>query len=287
MELDHIVPQDDGGGHDIKNAIPVCFDCHAEIHHYNTSHPKGRRFRPAELRAHKKQWLSLCKKGLSFSARSGHVQAGPLEAMVDELDFNRAVAAELRGEFLGCPFNETQFRRAVSSGSIALLAEKPRHALLDAYVAIGRANHCLQSAASIERGSDAWAVAMRDAQAMIGRAAIPIEAARTALLDFLGIVDTASAPVTSAATPILSVAEGYRRTARGWRNQMIAALQASGGAASGQHAYYTVPPAELPCAEWAVNEGLFEWSAEAPDRLVLSGTEEVHNEFVGLGSLGR
>lgn len=44
METDHIIPTEDGGDDSIENAIPVCFECHAEIHSYNDSHPRGRKF---------------------------------------------------------------------------------------------------------------------------------------------------------------------------------------------------------------------------------------------------
>ena len=60
IEVDHINPAAEEGSGDISNAIPLCFECHAEVHHYNPKHPKGRRFSPGELRAHRDQWLSLC-----------------------------------------------------------------------------------------------------------------------------------------------------------------------------------------------------------------------------------
>jgi hypothetical protein len=50
METDHIVPAAEGGSDTIDNAIPVCFECHAEIHSYNDKHPRGRKFLPDELR---------------------------------------------------------------------------------------------------------------------------------------------------------------------------------------------------------------------------------------------
>jgi len=43
----HIESPDDNSE---DNAIPVCFDCHAEINSYNISHPLGRRFTPGELK---------------------------------------------------------------------------------------------------------------------------------------------------------------------------------------------------------------------------------------------
>src|SRR5579863_7120763 len=62
IETDHIVPSEDGGGDEIGNAIPVCFECHAEIHSYNDKHPRGRKFHPDELHAHKEQWLAICRE---------------------------------------------------------------------------------------------------------------------------------------------------------------------------------------------------------------------------------
>ena len=62
IETDHIRPAADGGDDSIANAIPVCFDCHAEIHSYNEKHPRGRKFTAEELARHKAQWLDICVK---------------------------------------------------------------------------------------------------------------------------------------------------------------------------------------------------------------------------------
>jgi len=56
METHHIKPGDDN----IENAIPLCFECHAEIKLYDASHPRGRKYMPDELRKHKEQWLRFC-----------------------------------------------------------------------------------------------------------------------------------------------------------------------------------------------------------------------------------
>lgn len=39
----------------IDNAIPLCFDCHAAIGHYNDEHPRGKKYGPAELRSRREQ----------------------------------------------------------------------------------------------------------------------------------------------------------------------------------------------------------------------------------------
>lgn len=40
---------DANGAKTIDNAIPLCFDCHEKIGHYNSEHPKGNKYRPKEL----------------------------------------------------------------------------------------------------------------------------------------------------------------------------------------------------------------------------------------------
>lgn len=58
IELHHIVPQVEGGPDTFENCIPLCFDCHAEVGHYNQKHPKGRRFSASELRQHRDAWYA-------------------------------------------------------------------------------------------------------------------------------------------------------------------------------------------------------------------------------------
>jgi hypothetical protein len=89
IETDHMVPRDEGGLSTIDNAIAVCFECHAEIHSYNDRHPRGRKFRPEELRRHKEQWLETCKTRPDiFAAKFSAAEVGPLQALIDELEFN-------------------------------------------------------------------------------------------------------------------------------------------------------------------------------------------------------
>lgn len=60
MELHHIVPKSDGGSDDIKNAIPLCFTCHSEVH-LDGKYPKSRKYSFDELRKHKSQWIENSK----------------------------------------------------------------------------------------------------------------------------------------------------------------------------------------------------------------------------------
>lgn len=55
IDIHHIKPVEKGGTNDEDNAIPLCFDCHGKVGHYNEMHPKGTRFREAELKMRRDQ----------------------------------------------------------------------------------------------------------------------------------------------------------------------------------------------------------------------------------------
>ncbi|WP_078118531.1 HNH endonuclease [Thiosocius teredinicola] len=58
IELHHIVPESKGGLSTIENCIPLCFNCHADVEHYNPAHPKGTKFSSNELRGHRDKWFA-------------------------------------------------------------------------------------------------------------------------------------------------------------------------------------------------------------------------------------
>jgi hypothetical protein len=51
IEIAHLDPKLS----DIDNAIPLCYDCHAAIGHYNREHPRGRKYSIDELKATRDQ----------------------------------------------------------------------------------------------------------------------------------------------------------------------------------------------------------------------------------------
>jgi hypothetical protein len=171
----------------IDNAIPVCFECHAEIHSYNDQHPRGRKFLPDELRGHKEAWLKLCRESpeMLLNARRD-AGVGPLQALIDELEFNLVVTWYPTQRDWGCLFQDEQFRRAISEGAIATLEESLKRTILDAYVAMGRASQRVLA----EIGQDARSRALGHASGLAQRAitdAIPkIQEAHRQLLEFLG-----------------------------------------------------------------------------------------------------
>lgn len=186
IETDHIQPREQGGADDIENAIPVCFECHAEIHGYNDKHPRGRKFRPGELRYHKKEWLRICHDQpdvLVAAPRS--IDVGPLQALIDELEFNARVARRPSSDAQGCMFRDAQFQRAIQSGSVAILNEGVKNSMIDAYVAMGTANRQISSAWQQPKGSNSWANGVNEASKRIQETQPMIKEARAELMRFL------------------------------------------------------------------------------------------------------
>lgn len=141
IETDHIVPYAQSQDNNIQNAIPVCFECHAEIHSYNDKHPRGRKFRPEELRQHKDQWLTICdEKPEVMLLAAWDRDVGPLQALMDELEYNRMVIQCSPENNRGALFQNTQFKRAIKEGMIAILQEDLKTSILEAYVSISCAN---------------------------------------------------------------------------------------------------------------------------------------------------
>ena len=62
IEVHHIVTEADAGADDFDNAIPLCFDCHAAVGHYNPKHPRGSRLSGNELRQHRDTWYQIVRR---------------------------------------------------------------------------------------------------------------------------------------------------------------------------------------------------------------------------------
>lgn len=59
IELHHIVPASGDGDDSIDNALPVCFECHCHIQHYNNEHPRGSKYKEPELKKRREQIYEL------------------------------------------------------------------------------------------------------------------------------------------------------------------------------------------------------------------------------------
>ena len=189
IELDHIKPRADGGEDDIDNAIAVCFECHAEIYLYNDRHPRGRKFRPDELRAHKEQWLRICSESpnVLIDVRLSE-DVGPIQSLIDELVFNSEIAGRTDDDTIGALFLVSQFNRSIEQGIFSLLPDPLRGQLRTTYATLMQANMYLHKMAILPWGGSgsAWHHAYSFAMKAITRAQAEVPEALEALMSYLG-----------------------------------------------------------------------------------------------------
>jgi hypothetical protein len=190
METDHINPKAESGDDSIDNAIPLCFDCHAEIHSYNDKHARGRKYTPGELRGHRDQWLKICaEKPEVMLAAAWDRDVGPLQALMDELEFNKLVVRCSTETKRGALFENVQFLRAIHEGMVAILKEDLKTAILQAYAAVSRANqHILAEVNQDVKMTHQGAATMKAREAVTDAAPL-IDAAYNELARFLARED--------------------------------------------------------------------------------------------------
>lgn len=102
IEVHHIIPASKGGEDSIENAIPLCFDCHANAGHYNSKHPRGSKFSPEELRMHRDSWFKLVEKG-QFSF--GNLEISQQFFITNSFEI---VSEIINGDFTNFPINEVK-----------------------------------------------------------------------------------------------------------------------------------------------------------------------------------
>ena len=67
VETHHIIPITEGGTDDIDNAIPLCPNCHDEVHKGYIPGRVTRKYTPNELKLHRQRTIDAVKNGLLLS----------------------------------------------------------------------------------------------------------------------------------------------------------------------------------------------------------------------------
>ncbi len=102
IEVHHIIQASNGGEDTYENAIPLCFDCHANAGHYNSKHPRGSKFSPEELRKQRDQWYKLVESG-QFSLNG--LELSQQFFLTNSFDI---VTELINGDFTNFPINEVK-----------------------------------------------------------------------------------------------------------------------------------------------------------------------------------
>ena len=191
MELHHIEHKANGGLDNVENAIPLCFECHAEVNHYNDNHPKGRKFTNEELLAHKNQWLEICTNyPASLIAAPRDVDIGPVEGMLLELEHNESVVNGLTDgsswqDKIGCTLRDNEYGRSIAQGSLLLLTDDLRKMISVAYSEVGRINTFVTLYSNTEPEGNAFAEATNRLLEAYRKSKEPISSALSNLRTFL------------------------------------------------------------------------------------------------------
>lgn len=91
--------------------LPLCFNCHAEVGHYNDRHPKGTKYRPGELRGHRDAWFLA----MAGAERLKHAPRNQTPALPEEIHEGQRIQFKgylSRQTFVGPP-NYDNFRTDV------------------------------------------------------------------------------------------------------------------------------------------------------------------------------
>jgi hypothetical protein len=106
VECNYIVPEAQGGADTLDNCIPLCFDCHADVGHYNAKHPKGNKYTPEELRGHRDGWYEKVKvtAGLVASPETRDVDRQTFRHLRDLLPSDPTIVFLRTNNFAGFSF---------------------------------------------------------------------------------------------------------------------------------------------------------------------------------------
>jgi HNH endonuclease len=74
IEVHHIRQKAENGEDGFDNAIPVCFDCHADMTSYDHKHPKGTKYTQTELVRHRDNWYSKIEGNIGLANRTEVVE---------------------------------------------------------------------------------------------------------------------------------------------------------------------------------------------------------------------
>ena len=86
IEIHHIKQHADGGTDTFENAIPLCFECHADMGKTDPHHPKGRNYTETELKFHRDRWYE-------------HVASGKIKEEPEMNSMTEAEAKDFRNRY--------------------------------------------------------------------------------------------------------------------------------------------------------------------------------------------
>ena len=106
IEVHHIREASEGGGDSLGNAIPLCFDCHADMRSYDHKHPKGNKYSESELKRHRDSWYEKVKGNIGIANREAVVETDKqvYQLLVNVLPWDGSIDFIRTNNFAGFSF---------------------------------------------------------------------------------------------------------------------------------------------------------------------------------------
>lgn len=103
IEVHHIHAKSDGGQDEFENAIPLCFDCHADMKSYDHNHPKGTKYTESELKRHRESWFKKVEGNICLASRTEVVKTDKklYQKIIELLPWNGTVLFIRHHDFAG------------------------------------------------------------------------------------------------------------------------------------------------------------------------------------------
>lgn len=110
IEVHHIREESEGGDNTADNAIPLCFDCHADMRSYDYKHPKGNKYSESELRRHRDNWYEKIKGNIGVADRGTVVETDKrvYELLIKVLPWDGSINFIRTNNFAGFSFENAR-----------------------------------------------------------------------------------------------------------------------------------------------------------------------------------
>lgn len=112
IETHHIETKGDGGDDIFENAIPLCFDCHADMKSYDHKHPKGTKYTSKELIRHRDIWYEKVKNNIGLANKAEIVETDKkvYEVLVNILSWDGTISFLRSYPFGGSSFARSELK---------------------------------------------------------------------------------------------------------------------------------------------------------------------------------
>lgn len=129
IEIHHIKPRAESGSDAFDNAIPLCFDCHADMRTYDSKHPKGTKYSEKELIRLRDIWYEKVKNsGGTQSISSTETDKEIYKALQDVLPWNGSLSFISTFNFAGWSFQTDSLHQLTS---FQYLCDNPAFEFID------------------------------------------------------------------------------------------------------------------------------------------------------------